>query len=243
MTNQEFFEHLDARIARYDLLCHPFYKAWTAGELTNEDLCQYAQDYYHHVDAFPTYLAELGIRLDEGDLRRAVLANMSDEKGTEDAFGDAARSHAELWLDFAEGMGSRRNLTGHKPLNQVHELTSFFHRVASEGTPEEALAAFLCLRVASSARGQRKSPRLAGDVWRRRTHHLLLHPAHHRRRISLQVWRQQLGKRVQAHPEQAEKALAAAENAAKPCGTRSMESKPAERRRQVLHSSLASRRH
>jgi pyrroloquinoline-quinone synthase len=30
-----------------------------------------------------------------------------------------------------------------------------------------------------------------------------------------QVWRQQLAKRVQAHPEQAEKALTAAENAAK----------------------------
>ncbi len=26
MTTQEFFQQLDARIAKYDLLCHPFYK-------------------------------------------------------------------------------------------------------------------------------------------------------------------------------------------------------------------------
>ena len=34
----EFFAALDARIARYDLLQHPFYQAWSKGELTREDL-------------------------------------------------------------------------------------------------------------------------------------------------------------------------------------------------------------
>ena len=32
MNTAEFFEQLDARIAKYDLLCHPFYKAWSAGD-------------------------------------------------------------------------------------------------------------------------------------------------------------------------------------------------------------------
>jgi hypothetical protein len=30
MTSQEFVQQLDARILKYDLLCHPFYKAWTS---------------------------------------------------------------------------------------------------------------------------------------------------------------------------------------------------------------------
>ena len=81
MNKKKFFEQLDARVAKYDLLCHPFYKAWADGQLTREDLREYAQDYYHHVEAFPTYLAELGIRLEDGELRRAILANMADEKG------------------------------------------------------------------------------------------------------------------------------------------------------------------
>jgi len=38
MNSAEFFLHLEASIAKYDLLCHPFYKAWSAGELTRDDL-------------------------------------------------------------------------------------------------------------------------------------------------------------------------------------------------------------
>src|SRR5208282_1388126 len=82
MNSAQFFEQLEASIAKYDLLCHPFYKAWAAGELTRDDLRDYARNYYHHVEAFPSYLAELALRLDEGELRRAVLANMCDEKGS-----------------------------------------------------------------------------------------------------------------------------------------------------------------
>ncbi len=52
------------------------------GPADRNDLREYAQDYYHHVEAFPSYLAALGLRLDEGELRRAVLANMCDEKGS-----------------------------------------------------------------------------------------------------------------------------------------------------------------
>jgi|SRR5271166_3938300 len=215
MDSKHFFEQMDARIAKYDLLCHPFYEAWSAGKLTREDLQEYAQDYYHHVEAFPTYLAELGIRLEEGELRRAILANMADEKGLEDIFGEPAPAHAELWLDFAEGVGSHRNLAGHSPLREVKELTAFFHRMASEGTPEEALAAFYAYesqvpRVAKEkARGLRE---MYGADERTRAYFTLHTTAdvHHSN-----VWRQQLGKRLEAHPEMAEKALAAGENAAK----------------------------
>ena len=28
MNTENFFQQLDARIAKFDLLCHPFYKAW-----------------------------------------------------------------------------------------------------------------------------------------------------------------------------------------------------------------------
>ncbi|HYK51165.1 MAG TPA: iron-containing redox enzyme family protein, partial [Terriglobales bacterium] len=108
MTTELFLSRLDECIHKYDLLCHPFYKAWSAGELTREDLCEYAQDYYHHVEAFPTYLAELAMRLDEGDLRRVVLANMTEEKGGDGVTASEQTSHSELWLDFVEGLGGKR---------------------------------------------------------------------------------------------------------------------------------------
>jgi pyrroloquinoline-quinone synthase len=214
MTTDQFFQELDARIAKFDLLCHPFYKAWAAGELTREDLRAYAQDYYHHVEAFPTYLAELGIRLNEGELRQAVLANMADEKGLEDEFGDPGREHADIWLDFAEGMGAGRNMSGHIPLPEVAGLMAYFHRVAGEGVAAEALAAFYAYesqvpRVAQEkARGLREMYGADEKTCAYFTLHTTADMFHSN------VWRQQLAKQVGADSEAAEKALAAGQAAA-----------------------------
>jgi pyrroloquinoline-quinone synthase len=214
MEINSFFSSLDQSIARYDLLCHPFYKAWSAGQLTRDDLREYAENYYPHVEAFPSYLAQLGIRLEEGDLRRAVLANMADEKGGEDAFGNPERSHADLWLDFVEGMGGSRIARRHG-VREISDLIGYFRDLASEGTPEEALAAFYAYesqvpRIASEkARGLRD---LYGADEKTRAYFSLHMTAdiYHS-----QVWRKQLEKRVAANPETAEKALAAAEGAAR----------------------------
>ena len=209
-----FISRLEESIRKYDLLCHPFYKAWSAGELTRDDLREYAEDYYHHVAAFPSYLALFGIRLEDGELRNAVLANMTDEKGGEDSFGEPEPSHAELWLDFVEGMGGRR-ATLRPPVKEIRELISWFQRVAGEGAPEEALAAFYAYesqvpRVAEEKdRGLRD---LYGADAKTRSYFTLHTTAdvYHS-----QVWRKQLEKRLEANPEAAEKALGAAEGAAR----------------------------
>ena len=157
MTTDSFFEQLDARIAKYDLLCHPFYQAWSAGALTRDDLREYAQDYYHHVEAFPAYLAELGIRLNDGELRRAILANMCDEKGLEDGTSARARGRTPIcgWIS-RKALGASREMWGHEPVAEVTDLIRFFHNVASDGTPEEALAAFYAYesQVPRVARGE-----------------------------------------------------------------------------------------
>lgn len=214
MKTQEFFEQLHARIAPFDLLCHPFYKAWSAGELSRDDLREYARDYYHHVDAFPSYLAELSMRLEESELRRAVLANLADEKGCDDTSGNS-REHAELWLDFAEGMGASRNLRGHKPVAEVNNLLAFFHDVAIAGSAEEALASFYTYesqvpRVAvEKARGLREMYGADEKTCGYFTLHSTADVYHS------QIWRQQLARRLEQNPQAAEPALAAAENAAK----------------------------
>lgn len=215
MTTKNFFEQLEAKIARFDLLCHPFYKAWSAGELTRADLCEYARDYYQHVEAFPAYLEELGMRLEVGELRRAVEANMRDEQGGEDTFGQPQRSHAELWLDFAEGMGASRDVRGHEPPLEVRELISFFRHVAHEAAPEEALAAFYAYesqvpRVAKEkARGLREMYGAEDGACAYFSLHTTADVVH------AQVWRQQLKKQVEANPGTAEKALEAGGAAAR----------------------------
>jgi pyrroloquinoline-quinone synthase len=219
MNSTQFFEQLEASIARYDLLCHPFYKAWAAGELTRGDLREYARNYYHHVEAFPSYLAELALRLDEGELRRAVLANMSDEKGTAGGSGKDSGlhsvPHSELWLDFAEGMGARRDLRWHLPVAEVGGLIRYFHCAASEGTPEEALAAFYVYesQVPRVAKEKERGLREMYGADDKTCGYFALHATadiYHS-----QVWRTQLQNRLEANPEAAQAALDAAESTAK----------------------------
>jgi pyrroloquinoline-quinone synthase len=215
MNTTQFFEQLEASIARYDLLCHPFYRAWAAGELTRDDLREYARHYYHQVEAFPCYLAELALRLDEGDLRRAVLANMCDEKGAEGGPGKDAVPHSELWLDFAEGMGARRDMRWHMPVAEVRELIRYFHSVASEGTPEEALAAFYVYesQVPRVAKEKERGLREMYGADDKTCGYFSLHATadvYHSN-----VWRRQLETRIAANPQAAEAALDAAENTAK----------------------------
>ena len=215
MTTQEFLSQLDARIAKYDLLCHPFYKAWAAGELTQEDLRAYAQDYYHHVHAFPGYLAAFALRLEKSALRSAVLANLVDEQGKS---GDAnAVPHDELWLDFAEGMGASRDFHRHphQPLPEVAQLIEHFEALAGEASSEECLAAFYAYesqvpRVAEEkARGLKERYGANDTTCGYFTLHATADVFHSR------VWRNQLAKQVEASPEAADRALSAAEAAAR----------------------------
>jgi pyrroloquinoline-quinone synthase len=213
MNTTQFFEQLEASIARYDLLCHPFYKAWAAGELTRDDLGEYARQYYHHVEAFPTYLAELAMRLEEGELRRAVLANMCEEKGAEP--GTDSVPHSELWLDFAEGMGARRDMRGQMPLPGIINLTMHFHRVASEGTPEEALASFYVYesQVPRVAKEKERGLREMYGADDKTCGYFTLHATadvYHSK-----IWRKQLESRIAENPEAAQGALDAAEEAAR----------------------------
>lgn len=214
METKSFISLLEERVRQYDLLNHPFYRAWSAGELTREDLREFAEDYYPHVDAYPGYLAQLGVRLEEGELRHAILANMTDEKGGEDSFGDPERSHSELWLDFVDGVGGSR-IRGQRLQGEVRELILWFQGIAGEGTPEEALAAFYAYewqvpRLAQE--GDRVLRELYGADEKTRAFFILHATAD---ADHAQVWRTQLEKSIEAKPEAATKALAAAEGTAK----------------------------
>jgi pyrroloquinoline-quinone synthase len=214
MTPAAFLHELEARIAKYDLLCHPFYKAWSAGELTRDDLREYAQDYFPHVEAFPAYLAQLAVRLEDGELRKNILANMADEKGSHDARPDAT-PHSDMWLDFAEGMGASRDQRGHKTVPAMKKLISFFDRVSATGSVEQALAAFYAYesqvpRIAKEkARGLKELYGADAKTYSYFTLHETADLYHS------QVWRDQLVARIEANQDTAQAALDSAETAAK----------------------------
>lgn len=85
------------------LLQHPFYRAWMKGQLSEPMLRDYARQYYHHVEAFPSYLMNTMELCEDEDSRQVLKENLAEEDGS--IFGTP---HPELWLRFAEGMGSTR---------------------------------------------------------------------------------------------------------------------------------------
>ena len=126
---------IDQQIADKHLLTHPFYLAWTRGELSKEALRDYAQQYYHHVAAFPTYLSAVHAKCDDQPTRRQILANLNDEEA-------GAPNHPELWLQFAESLettSAEVKASGKRP--ETCGLIGTFRDVCGNGTTAQGLAA------------------------------------------------------------------------------------------------------
>ena len=75
----KLIERIDAARERWNVLEHPFYKRWSCGELTRDELAHYAGEYRHAVVA---------------------LADTATKTGNEEHAREEAE-HVELWDEFA----------------------------------------------------------------------------------------------------------------------------------------------
>lgn len=124
---------LDRRIDPLHRLNHPFYKAWSNGELTKEHLAIYAEQYWHHIEAFPTYLEALRDRLPEGTARTAIEENLRDE---------VEGGHDDLWLDFAAAVGvTTMQLETSQPTATTTAAINEFKTACAQETPAFGLGA------------------------------------------------------------------------------------------------------
>jgi pyrroloquinoline-quinone synthase len=131
----QHLDSIDRQIVAKHLLTHPFYLAWTRGELSVAALADYARQYYHHVAAFPTYLSAVHARCDHQPTRRQLLDNLIDEEA-------GSPNHPELWLQFAESLGvSKADAQSTEQWTETSNLIGTFRSVCSEGTTAEGLAA------------------------------------------------------------------------------------------------------
>ncbi len=126
---------LRERIERKRLLDHPFYQRWNAGELTRDELQEYARQYYHYSLAFPTFVSATHANSSDMVIRQALLENLiEEERGTE--------NHPELWLRFCEGLGlDRDDVLSSTPSARTCELIDVMKTLAREGEVHEGLAA------------------------------------------------------------------------------------------------------
>jgi pyrroloquinoline-quinone synthase len=100
---------LDQLRSRIDVLEHPFYQRWNAGELAPEELERYAGEYRHAVVAL-------------ADASRLV-ADEADPKYQRELARHAAEeeSHVALWDDFARSVCVSEPGSGHEPLAETVE--------------------------------------------------------------------------------------------------------------------------
>lgn len=125
---------IDRLLRERHLLKHPFYVAWSNGDLPIETLRSYAGQYYHFESNFPRFLARAYAQLGRPEDRRVLLENLIDEEGR-------SPTHPELWLDFAEGIGlSRRAARTARPLGATRGLLDCYERM-TEASPATALSA------------------------------------------------------------------------------------------------------
>lgn len=123
---------LDQLVQRRHLLRHPFYTAWSKGELPLDTLRQYAGEYYHFEVNFPRYVAGAYARIARPSDRRILLENLIDEEGR-------TPTHPELWLDFARAIGARAPSL--RPSGPTRRLLAAYERHALNGSAAGALGA------------------------------------------------------------------------------------------------------
>ncbi|MDE0323446.1 MAG: iron-containing redox enzyme family protein [Candidatus Poribacteria bacterium] len=125
----DFKQTLDSKIADYNLLNHPFYQAWSAGELPVEALRSYAREYGAFISMMP------------GGWETLNDAEIAAEE----------TEHIDLWADFAAGLDTT---VTEAQIPQVKALMETADELFSE--PTTALGALYAFEVQQPATAQSK---------------------------------------------------------------------------------------
>jgi pyrroloquinoline-quinone synthase len=93
---------IDAAVAERRLLDHPFYLRWSAGQVSSDELRDYAAQYRHIEQAVPRWLTAIAADCTDSGARTLVERTLADENG------DASHpAHLALFEDFAEALDAK----------------------------------------------------------------------------------------------------------------------------------------
>jgi pyrroloquinoline quinone (PQQ) biosynthesis protein C len=119
-----------------DLLNGPWAEAVTAGRLTIPEMQGWILQMYPFIHAFPKFLAEALIKVEDDYSRSFLIDNIRVEK-----------AHAEHWMWMGMGFGLKREdmldlAEGNRPLlRDVQSLTDWLWYINTKGSMAEAVAA------------------------------------------------------------------------------------------------------
>lgn len=136
MTNsQSFLQQLENVIKQNNMLNHPFYQTWTMGKLSREALREYAKQYYHFVQAFPTFLSATHANTPQLSVRQELLENLIEEERGEG-------NHPGLWIKFTESLGvDAREAASAPMLPETQEAINSLRSITRDGSYLEGVSA------------------------------------------------------------------------------------------------------
>lgn len=89
--SESIWDRIETARARWNVLEHPFYQRWSAGELSREELARYSGQYRHAVEAVATISAGVA---DAAPERPELRGHAAEEA-----------AHVELWDGFLAAAG------------------------------------------------------------------------------------------------------------------------------------------
>jgi pyrroloquinoline-quinone synthase len=92
-VSNDVWQRIEQARERWNVLEHPFYQRWSAGELSREELAAYSGQYRHATAAIARLSASVAESAPEGE--RAELRRHAEEE----------ESHIALWDGFVEAVG------------------------------------------------------------------------------------------------------------------------------------------
>jgi pyrroloquinoline-quinone synthase len=124
---ESVWNRIEESRARHNVLEHPFYVRWSAGELTQEELARYAGQYRHATEALAKLCADTAERAPER-VRSEIELHASEEQ-----------DHIALWDGFVEATGGE---IGARPTPETAECVQDW---TTHDSYVEALAAMYAI--------------------------------------------------------------------------------------------------
>jgi len=130
---------IESLVSARSLLQHPFYQAWSKGELTLKELQGYAKEYYYAAQSVPVVMETI---------RKNAPSTLTQIQ--RETFAKNAREeveHIELWERFASSLGiTQDELNAYEPTQAVKDAVTLIVEQAGLGFEEgvAAMYAFEC---------------------------------------------------------------------------------------------------
>ena len=95
-------ERINLEIEKFSLLKHRFYKTWSEGKLSLDNLRGYSKEYFQLVKAVPDFVQNIVSSSSSSILNKATSKDLDQNLREE-------REHIELWIRFAHAIDVPRN--------------------------------------------------------------------------------------------------------------------------------------